>query len=92
VWIAVSVASVMHLVMCWLYPTALTTPRITLGDSVNNMVRQCAPRGCKGDNCDLSVYRGGAQGVVAAKGLERRHGGNKMGRGLSGPIYIRGTW
>jgi hypothetical protein len=41
------------------------------------------------------IYRcigGGGQGVVATKGLERRHGGNKMGRGLSGPIYIRRTW
>jgi hypothetical protein len=78
--------------MLWLYPTTLTTPHITLGDSVNNMVRHYALRGCKGDNCDLSVYRGRGQGVVAAKGLERRHGENKMGRGLSGPIYIRGTW
>lgn len=72
----------------WLYQTTITTPHITLRDSVNNMVRHYALRGCKGDNCDLSVYRGG--GGKLQRGIERRHGGNKM-EGLSGPIYIRET-
>jgi len=53
---AVNVCSMFIL---WLYQTTITTPHITLRDSVNNMVRHYALRGRKGDNCDLSVYRGG---------------------------------
>jgi len=83
---AVNVCSMFIL---WLYQTTITTPHITLRDSVNNMVRHYALRGRKGDNCDLSVYRGGDREATEG-GIQRRHGGNKM-EGLSGPIYIRET-
>ena len=76
----------------WLYPTTVTTPRITLGDSVNNMVRHYARRG--GARAIIVIYRYiGGRGKMRGgfhRDLERRHGGNKM-EGLSGPIYIRGT-
>lgn len=63
---AVNVCSVF---IHWLCQTTITTPHITLRVSVNNMVRHYAVRGCKGDNCDLSAYRGG--------GREGTEGGEK---------------